>query len=120
MRKIILLISLFFVLSCSTHENFPEPHDIQVPPTVSNLSVTHPSDLLYTLDWDINPADTTNVDHYNVYVVGTYGAPEFLGTTGATIVDVTIPFPLANIIFGVSVVTKENVEGRLVYAVAPD
>ena len=120
MKKTILLISLLYVIGCSTHEDFPEPLDIQVPPTVNNLSVTHPSDLVYTLDWNVNPGDTALVDHFNVYVVGAYGVPEFLGSTGRTIVDVTLPFPLSNIFFGVAVVTTENVEGRLVYAVAPD
>lgn len=122
MNKIILLTCFLCVFGCSTHENFPEPLDIEEPPTVANLAVTHPSDLVYTLDWDISAGDTARVDHHNVYILGTFGAPEFLGTTPAntTVVDVSLPFPMSSIIFGVSVVTHENVEGRLVYAAAPD
>ena len=118
MNKILLLTCFLCVFGCSTHEDFPEPLDIKVPTAVTNLVVTHPDALLYTLEWSV--PDTTGVDHYNVYIVGTYGYAEFLGSTDATIVDVTVPVVLSSVVFGVSVVTDENVEGRLVYAVAPD
>ena len=117
MNKLILLICVLCVLGCAKHENFPDPLAISEPPVVSNLVVDSPSPLNYDITWNIG--DPSVVDHYNIYTASPYGPPELQGTSDTTTYLAQATFEIPGLAFGVAVVTNENVEGRVVYAVAP-
>lgn len=118
-RKLIVLVVLLCVSSCSKHENFPNALDVNVPPKVTNIAVTvtvDPTEILYDLTWDIG--DPSVVDHYKVYALVPYSPAELLGTSPTADFQAVAAFEIPGLSFGVSVVTTQFVEGGIVSAPA--
>jgi hypothetical protein len=123
-RLLTIAIAFAFAPGCAKHKDFPLPLGITQPPTVKNFSVTKVNDVTFSLYWEIDDADSSQVQLYRVYFgVQGLGAPEldseWTMTCPCSPPDMVLPLPLANTVWGVSVVTKENVEGAMVTSVVP-
>lgn len=119
MKNILLLAGVLCVLGCAKHENFPAPLDIKVPPVVTDLAISRPDSVKFDLTWNIDADAVDDVDHYNVYTLGAFGSFDLAGTSPTPTFGAATTFPVEYLIFGVTVVTKENVEGDLVFAASP-
>jgi len=118
MISILALLAVTFAAApgCKKHEDFPQPLGVTAPPKVINLSVTTPDNVDFDLMWDI--ADPTGVQAYRIYFgIEGLGEPEFDSewtNPCPCTVPVSLPLPVTNTVWGVSVVTDDNVEGAMV------
>jgi hypothetical protein len=117
LRKLFVLAGL---LLCACAEDLPFPPAIVGvrPSEPSNLSVTTLDDMVFTLTWTVsNPA---TVQFYRLYSLDPiFGQPVFADTTAVDSVQVVTPIPTPGIVFGVSSVSTDNIESRIVYGSAP-
>ncbi|MFH1755034.1 MAG: hypothetical protein ABIA59_04970, partial [Candidatus Latescibacterota bacterium] len=86
-----------------------------VPPAPANFTVTSPAPGIFNLTWDID--DPAVVSYYRLY----YRDPiffqlTFADTTASTSLQFDVGVAITDILWGVSSVTIENVEGGIVYA----
>lgn len=115
-----LSIALVLLLAaCSADLTLPPKIDGVVPPTPENLQVTTTDNITFDLTWDIS--DPTVVSLFRVYwVFG--GPPELVTTVGVDTTSVQVstkpPVSLPGVIFGVTSVSTDNIEGQAVFAVA--
>ena len=111
-----IAIALAFAPGCARHEDFPQPLGVTVPPTVTNFSVTTTDNMNFDLQWEI--ADPAGVQFYRIYFgVQGLGAPELETEETQTCpctLPVGLPFAVVGTVWGVSVVTDEDVEGAMV------
>ncbi len=113
MKKIPIFLVLL-LLACSNHDNPPPQLPIVEPPTPENFTVTSPSAGIYDLSWSVSNPSVVN--YYNLYYLDPYYGPIFADTTAATSIQLSVGGGFSGIVWGVSSVTIENVEGRIVYA----
>jgi hypothetical protein len=108
-------VAVAFAPGCENHENFPQPLGVAAPPTVTNFSVTTPDNMNFDLQWEID--DPTGVQLYRIYFgVQGLGPPELETETTQTCpctFPAALPTPISGTVWGVSVVTDENVEGAM-------
>ena len=130
-----LVMAVGLSLGCGKkHEDFPAPLDVSVPPNVSNMEVFNPQNLDYDVKWGIGDAST--VQYYRVYAslngVDFILAEDSVPTTSPPTCQTDCCFdPLTPCIrsrieafapvavFGVTVVSNENVEGAMVVESTP-
>ena len=117
------------LLGCGKkNEDFPAPLNVSVPPNVNNVAVTNPQSFDYDVAWGI--ADATTVQYYRVYAsfngVDFILAEDTVSTTSAICPDPLTPCIRSQIeafapvaLFGVTVVSNENVEGAMVIQSTP-
>ena len=116
MKKIIVLVVLL-IISCAKHENFPNEVNVNQPPTPADFVVTMCPDGNYTLNWFVQ--DSLSVSYYRVFVIDPYTGPDELDTTSVSNYAIDFrPLIVTGIIWGVSAVSVDNIEGRMVSAVA--
>ena len=118
MKKALTVLACVIAIACAKHENFPSAVTLSKPPTPQNLTVTSPSLGDYDLEWEIS--DPAVVGEYNIYLVDPFFGLQFLDTSDTTIFLATTQFPIPGLVFGVSTVSVENVEGTIVFEAAPD
>jgi hypothetical protein len=116
MKKLLFLIPLI-LLSCTKHNDFPQSIDVVEPPVPTGFTVAMPNLGEYVLDWDV--ADPAAVSYYRIYIYSPYTGPEVFDTTSVSEYSKDLGIPLTELIWGVSSVTFENVESKIVYASAP-
>jgi hypothetical protein len=112
------LLVLWILVGCAKHgdEDFPPLLPISEPPVPSAFTVTPANGNTATdLAWSIS--DGSLVDYYQIYLVDFLFGATPLDTTSAT--SYQAPFPPLGLVFGVSTVTIQNVESRIVSASAP-
>ncbi|NIM19442.1 MAG: hypothetical protein GTO51_03570 [Candidatus Latescibacteria bacterium] len=114
MKKLMLVLVLA-VIACSNHDDNPPPQlPITVPPSPTNFTVTSPSPGIFDLSWGIS--DPSVVSHYRIYLLDPFLGPVFADTTAATSIQINVGTAVSDLIWGVSSVTLQNVEGYIVYA----
>jgi hypothetical protein len=118
-RKALIIIGFVVLSACEKRDDFPPLLPLSAPPPPSDLTIEKTSPTLYTLDWDIVDPDSV-VSFFNVYGEGFLGA-EFIDSTFAPPVQIDVLVPAQGTMrFGVSSVSDQNVEGAIVWQVAPD
>ena len=116
MKKIVLLAALL-LLSCAKHKDLPNAINVNEPYKPVNFVVTMCPDGNYTLDWSV--PDSTSVDYYRVFIIDPFTGPEELDTTSVSNFAIDFrPLAVTGIIWGVSVVSVDKIEGRMASAVA--
>jgi hypothetical protein len=112
---------LAVLFGCEKREDFPPKLDIIPPPSVANFQVVKVDTVLgfldvFELNWDL--ADTTVVDHYKIYALVGFTA-DYIDDSDGPPQEVTT-LATEGLVFGVSSVTFQNVEGNPAFALAPD
>ncbi|MBI4720709.1 MAG: hypothetical protein HY770_05735 [Chitinivibrionia bacterium] len=115
MKKLLILIPLI-LLSCAKHNDFPPAVDVAEPPVPADFTVTMPDLGVYELDWHV--ADSSLVSYYRIYIYSLYTGPEEVDTTSVSEYYTDFGFPVTEVIWGVSSISVENVESKIVYASA--
>jgi hypothetical protein len=117
----VVLLGLAFLMqftACARHKDFPAMLPVIAPPTPTNFAVTTTDDVIYDLSWSVS--DPSSVAMYRIYSLDIFtGAPTVLDTTTATAAQVNTLVPTPGFVFGVSSVSVQNVESRVVFASAP-
>jgi hypothetical protein len=109
-----LSIALVLLLAaCSADLTLPPEIDGIVPPAPENFTVTTTDHITYDLSWTIS--DPTVIRFYRLYYVAG-GPPVLADTSAATSVQVTTNIPF--IVFGVTSVSTDDIEGPAVFATA--
>jgi len=116
MKKLLFVIALLLT-ACSEDLTLPPQISGVVPPTPSNLSLTTPDNILYTMTWDVS--DPTYVAFYQLYTLDPFRGPVLLDTTVTDSVQLVTPLPTPGIVFGVSSVSTDHIESRIVFASVP-
>ena len=117
MKKLFVVAALLLA-ACSDDLPFPPTIARVVPSTPSNLMVTTPDDMVFTLTWTVS--DPATIQFYRLYTLDPiFGQPVFADTTAMDSVQLATPIPTPGIVFGVSSVSTGNIESRIVYASAP-
>ncbi len=116
MKKFVLILILFLsVLACSKHDDPPLRIDVIEPPTPFNFTVVSPTPGIFDLSWDID--DPSSVSYYRLYYLDPiYLQLTFADTTAATAIQFDVGAVITELMWGVSSVSIENVEGTIVYA----
>jgi hypothetical protein len=124
-KRLIIVITLFVFAACARHDDMPPPLSVTAPPEPQNLTVTTNDNQTFDLNWDVD--DPSVVDHYAIYtqitVLGQQLPIEYQGDVDGTFAQVIFDAPITGgteITFCVASVTIENVESRLVCAMAED
>jgi len=100
-------IMLIAVVSCSRHEDLPDPLPLVTPPMPS-LTVSTPDSMTFNLSWTVS--DPTVVNYYRIYtIIPLIGTQiDTTSATNAVVGPLGTVFP--GLTFGVSSVTFQNVE----------
>ncbi len=114
MKKLALVL-VMVIIACSNHDDPPVRIDVIEPPVPVNFSVLSPAVGVFNLSWDIN--DPSLVSYYRLYYVDPFfGQLTFADTTAATSIQFDVGAAITDLLWGVSSVTIQNVEGTIVYA----
>lgn len=116
MKKLFFVIALLLT-ACSEDLTLPPQISGVVPPTPSNVSLTTADDILYTMTWDVS--DPSLVVFYQLYNLDPIRGPIPLDTTVTDSVQLVTPIPTPGIVFGVSSVSTDHIESRIVFVSAP-
>ncbi len=117
MNRFFLLAAVVILVGCAKHNDLPSPMDLNAPPTPANFTVNMPDTGNYFLDWDV--VDSLVVDYYQIYTFDPFSGPEKLVQTSVSNYHMDFrPFPLLGLIWGVSVVSVDNLESRIIYSSA--
>jgi hypothetical protein len=117
MKKLLLLFIPVIFLSCSKHDNFPMAIDVASPQVPANFIVEMPDIGIYELDWEV--ADSTQVSYYRIYIFDPFSGPAAFDETAVSEYYYEFPIAVTEVVWGVSSVSIENVESKIVYAFAP-
>jgi hypothetical protein len=109
--KKLLFVGILILCSCSRHDDLPPALDVLEPPVPTNLTVETTDYITFQLSWQVD--DPSVVSYYRVYSRFEFSSPALEDTTRFTSVQVSSPIPVPGVIFCVSAVTIENVEGLL-------
>lgn len=114
MKKIALVL-IFVLLACSKHDDLPMRVDVIEPPAPFDVTVFSPAPGVFNLSWDIG--DPSVVSYYRLYYLDPFFFDlTFADTTASTSIQFDVGAAITDLIWGVSSVTIENIEGRIVYA----
>jgi hypothetical protein len=117
MKKLALVL-IFVLLACSKHDDPPMRVDVIEPPSPFNVSVFSPTPGVFNLSWDID--DPSVVSYYRLYYLDPFFFHlTFADTTAATSIQFDVGAAITELMWAVSSVTIENVEGGIVYASPP-
>jgi hypothetical protein len=108
-----------FVLGCSQHDDTPTRHSFIPAPAITSLNIIDDGGGKYTITWNVD--DDTAVQYYRVYWFNFLtGALEKVAEPSGTQQGVDIGLEAGGLVFGVSAVTVENIEGAMATAVTPE
>lgn len=114
MKKIALVL-IFVLLACSKHDDPPMQVDVVEPPAPFDVTVFSPTPGVFNLSWDVG--DPSVVNYYRLYYLDPFFFDlTFADTTVGTSIQFDVGAAITDLMWGVSAVTIENVEGRIVYA----
>jgi hypothetical protein len=117
MKKLLLLCIPLLLLGCATHDDFPQAVSVSAPQVPTQFTVAMPDIGVYELDWQV--ADSTQVSYYRIYIFDPYAGPAEVDQTTVSEYYYEFPIAVTEVVWGVSAVSTENVESRIVYAFAP-
>jgi hypothetical protein len=114
MKKLLPVIILL-IFACSKHDDPPTRVSVVEPPTPFNFTVLSPTPGIFDMSWDID--DPSVVSYYRLYYLDPFFSQlTFADTTAATSIQFDVGAAITELMWGVSAVTVENVEGTIVYA----
>jgi hypothetical protein len=114
MKKLLPIIFLL-IFACSKHDDPPPQISVIEPPIPTNFTVTSPTPGIFDLSWDVG--DPSAVNYYRLYYLDPFFSQlTFADTTAATSIQFDVGAAITELMWGVSSVTVENVEGTIVYA----
>jgi hypothetical protein len=113
--KKLMLVLIFLLFACSNHDDPPLQINVIKPPAPFNITVLSPTPGIFDLSWEIG--DPSVVSHYRLYYLDPFFFQvTFADTTAATSIQFDVGAAITELIWGVSSVTVENVEGEIVFA----
>lgn len=117
MKKLLILCMVLLMAACAKHDDFPQAVDVTEPQVPAQFTVSMPDMGIYELDWQV--ADSTQVSYYRIYIYDPYTGPTEFDQTTVSEYYYEFPFAVTDVIWGVSAVSLENVESKIVYGIAP-
>lgn len=118
MKRLWVFLPLLLLAACSEDLTLPPPVNGVFPPQPQNFVVTTSDDIVYDLSWTVS--DTTVVIFYRLYTVSFQtGTVELQDTTATRAVQINTLIPTPGLVFGVSAVSTDNIEGEITTGSAP-
>jgi hypothetical protein len=113
---VLLLVGAMFLASCARHDDLPPTLAFVEAPAPSSPVATTSDQIVYDLSWSIS--EPSAVAYYNIYMFIPF-LPALVDSTTLTSVQVDFQTLVPQVDFGVTAVSVDNIESRIVFASQP-